>query len=339
MIIDRLMDVVFPARDQSLASVVAGLSEPGDARPADNLVTNEDSFARVAADLARRAPRGVYLGVGPDQNLTYIAQARPSIAFVLDFRRRNALLHLAHKALIALAPDRVAYLSRLTARVPGPLPDDPTAEELVDAFTGPAMDRARLDATIADVADHLRPLGVVAGSEWPELATIQAKLAGPGLSARFLALPMYPTLGGLIRSRDRQGDPAHFLARDSRYQSLRAAQLGDRVLPLVGDFAGPTALRSLADWLRRRELAVAAIYLSDVEFFLLRAGRFAAYIDNLSALPWAEGALLIRTSTREIPHPDRHPGDSSTTILRPVAPFVEAAWAGKIRSVDDLFAM
>jgi hypothetical protein len=200
------------------------------------------------------------------------------------------------------------------------------------------MDRGRLDRAIADVAGYLGPLGVVGVDEWPELAKIQARLAGPGLDSRFLALPMYPTLGRLIRSRDRSGQPAHFLARESWYQIVREAHLGDRIVPIVGDFAGSKALPALGSWLRARGLAVSVLYISDVEFFLLRSGRFPSYIENLGSLPWRDGAVLIRSSTREIVHPDRVPGDSSTTILRPVAPFLEGARAGHFRSVDDLFA-
>ena len=132
----RLMDLAFPGRDESLARVIARLSEPDAGRVADNLITNEDSFARVATDLARLAPRNsVYLGVGPDQNFTYIAHARPSLAFIVDFRRRNALLHLAHKALMMLAPDRLSYLRRLIAREPAK-PADGSAAALVTASRG-----------------------------------------------------------------------------------------------------------------------------------------------------------------------------------------------------------
>ncbi len=339
MMPERLEDVAFPARDRPMARVMADLSEPGTGRPADNLVTNEDSFARVAADLDRLVPPGgAYLGVGPDQNLTYIARSRPRLAFILDFRRRNALVHLVHKAILMIEPDRPGYLARLLARDPGPLPDRPSADDLAAAFARPPVDRARLDAAIAAVAATLAPLGLLADADRPDLATIQSRIAGPGLGARFLALPMYPTLGRLIRSRDRHGRPAHFLARDEWYQALRAAHLGDRIVPLIGDFAGTVALPNLAAWLRRRNLPVSLLYLSDVEFFLLRSGRFPAFIANLARLPWLEGAHLIRASTREIPHPERLPGDSSTTILRPVAPFLEAALAGKIRTLDDLFA-
>ena len=338
MIPERLMDVVFPARDRSISKVVADLSEPDAGKAADNLLTNEDSFARVAGDLDRLAPSGgVMMGVGPDQNFTFMAHTRPSLAFIVDFRRRNALLHFVHKALLAMATDRVGYLARLTARSPRSLAADPTIDQLIDAFGGVEMDRAFLEATIARVESYLRPLGLVEDGEWPEIAKMQAKLTGPGLNARFLALPMYPTFQRLIRAHDWQNQPAHFLARDDWYQTLRDAQLGDRVIPITGDFAGTHALKALGDWLRHRGLALAVFYASDVEFFLLRSGRFDAYAANLDHLPWHKGAVLIRTSTREIPHPERHPGDSSTTILRPVGPFLEAANAGRIKSVADLF--
>ena len=335
---ERLADVAFPARDQSLARAIAGISEPDAGRAADNLITNEDSFARVAADLRRLAPAGgVYLGVGPDQNLSYIAQCRPRLAFVLDFRRRNALVHLAHKALFAASPDRAGYLARLLARTPRALPADPSAAELVAAFEGVTLDRPALEASIAASASILGALGVLADPEFAEVATIRAKLAGPGLSARFLALPIYPTLARLIQARDRGGMPGHFLADEGWYRTVRQAHLGDRIIPLTGDFAGPFAMPRLAEWLRGRGLRVSVLYVSDVEFFLLRAGRFAAFAANLARLPWAEGAVLIRASTREIEHPERHPGDSSTTILRPVAPFLDAAHLGRVEGAEDLF--
>ncbi len=336
----RLQEILFPGRDLTFGELIRSLSADESGPHADNLITNEDSFPRVCGTLARRVPKGgVYLGVGPDQNLTYIAHSRPALAFVLDFRRRNLLLHLLHKALFGLAPDRVAYLSRLTARRPDRdrLGDAPDAEMIVAAFDRQPLDREWLDATVAEVQRVLQPLGVVRDDEWAELATIQARLAGPGMDARFLALPIYPTFGELIRTTDRQGRPAHMLARESFYQAVREVENGDRVLPLVGDFAGKTALPRLANWLRDRGLAVALLYVSDVEFFLLRNGQFDRYIENLARLPWADGALLVRTSTREIPHPARVRGDSATTIVRPVAPFLEAARAGRIKRHDDLF--
>ena len=334
----RLADVVFPARDQTFARVASLLSEPESGPPADNLLSNEDAVFRVGDRVAELAPKGgVYLGVGPDQNFTLIARAEPTLSFIVDFRRRNALLHLVHKALMSLASTRVAYLTRLLARDPGPLPADPTADDLVAAFARTPCDRARLDFQIQAVADVLRPHGVVLDAEWPALATIQARLAGPGLNGRFLALPMYPTFGQQLAARDRRGHPSHLLARESWYQAVRAEHLGDRIIPLVGNFAGPATLPHLADWLHARHLAVAAIYLSDVEFFLVRAGLYPTFAAHLARLTWHPDAILIRTSTRAIPHPDRLPGDHSTTIVRRVEPWLRALAVNPAIGLDQLF--
>ena len=323
-------------RNGGFGRLIAGLSGRESGPHADNFMTNEDSFTRVVGDLDR-APAGVYLGVGPDQNFTYIAKVRPEWAFVVDHRRRNLRLQLLHKALFEIATDRVAYLTHLTARRPGPLPADPTAEGLVGAFRGAAFDRDLLEATRVEIFRALRPLGVLEADEWADLASIQGRLAGPGMDARFLALPIYPTLGELIRTPDRDGDPAHVLAREEHYRVVREAQRADRVVPLVGDLAGDVALPRLAEWLGKRGLTVAVVYVSDAEFFLLRGGRFDAYINNLERLPRDEDAVIVRSSTRAIDHPMRVEGDRGTTIARPLGRFLDAARAGRVRTPDDLF--
>ncbi|MDX2036632.1 MAG: hypothetical protein SFX72_08265 [Isosphaeraceae bacterium] len=335
---ERLENLAFPDRDPSLRALIARLSEPDAGKAADNFVSNEDSTVRVALDLERLAPAGsVYLGVGPDQNFTAIAHARPRLAFILDRRRRNLRLHLLHKGLLALANDRIDYLRRLTAREPvGALGGDATPEAIVDAFRAARFDRSRLDVEIARVREVVEPLGILEPAEFADLATIQARLAGPGLDARFLALPIYPTSARAILTRAGERRP-HWLASSSTFARVRDLERSDRLVPLTADFAGPTALRRTGEWLRAHRLEVGVFYVSDVEFFLLRAGRFADYVANLSALPWAAGAVIVRTSTREIDHPERRSGESSTTVIRAAERFLARAERGEIASVDDLF--
>ena len=70
------------------------------------------TLSTVAAALSERAkPGGVYLGVGPEQNFTYIAAIRPKIAFITDIRRGNLQLHLMYKALFELSADRAEFVS------------------------------------------------------------------------------------------------------------------------------------------------------------------------------------------------------------------------------------
>ncbi len=236
-----------------------------------------------------------------------------------------------------LSESRVAYLTRLTARQPADLPDDPTATQLVEAFTAAPFDDRLLERTRVEVFGLIRAFGILNKSDWDDLSRIQSRLAGPGMNARFLAMPIYPTFGKLIQTTDRKGRPAHLLAQESSYRVVRDAQRNDRVVPLVADLAGSGALPRLADWLDRRGLKVSVVYVSDVEFFLLRAGKLDAYVANLDRLPKHEGSLIIRTSTREIDHPDRVLRDSATTILRSLPAFLDAAKSGHITHPDDLF--
>ena len=71
----------------------------------------------------------MYVGVGPEQNFTYIAALKPKMAFIVDIRRGNFDLHLMYKALFELSADRAEFVSRLFCR---PRPDGLTAESTVD---------------------------------------------------------------------------------------------------------------------------------------------------------------------------------------------------------------
>ena len=107
--------------DSSFAGLVAHLSEPGGFFDSDNVITNEVSYLHVASQLEKKGVHGgVYIGVGPDQNFSYIALIRPSIAFMLDIRRDNLLEHLLFKSLFEMSRNRLEYLCLLLGKpVPG----------------------------------------------------------------------------------------------------------------------------------------------------------------------------------------------------------------------------
>ena len=103
--------------DQEFWKIASDASEPNGYFRSDTLTSNELWFQHVIPDLVRRTrPGGVYLGVGPEQNYTYIAAVRPAIAIIFDIRRGNMLLQLMYKALFELAGDRAEFVSRLFSR-------------------------------------------------------------------------------------------------------------------------------------------------------------------------------------------------------------------------------
>src|SRR5215470_3784716 len=104
------------------ARLVRDLSEEPGYFHSDNFISNETSYLTVVDKLRQLgATGGAYIGVGPEQNFTYIAKIRPRIAFIVDIRRQAVIQHLMYKAIFQLSPDRVQFLSRLLSR---PLPKE-----------------------------------------------------------------------------------------------------------------------------------------------------------------------------------------------------------------------
>src|SRR5437773_667229 len=103
--------------DEAFWRLVSDFSEPNGFFRSDNFLSNEVEYQWVIPTLTSTLEAGgVYLGVGPEQNFTYIAALRPKLAFIVDIRRGNLHEHLLYKALIEMSADRAEFLSRLFAR-------------------------------------------------------------------------------------------------------------------------------------------------------------------------------------------------------------------------------
>ena len=101
--------------DEQFWHLSTSFSEPAGAFPhSDNLVSNETHFVHAVRML--HPMEGVYIGVGPEQNFSYIAKLRPAMAFILDIRQENRSLHLMYKALFEMSADRADFVSRLFSR-------------------------------------------------------------------------------------------------------------------------------------------------------------------------------------------------------------------------------
>ena len=119
--------------DREFWTLIQTVSEaPGTYTLSDNFVSNEPRVAENARWL--RPAGGVYIGVGPEQNFSYIARLRPAMAFIVDIRRENRNLHLLYKALFELSGDRVDFVSRLFSR-PRPAGLDVDARASTEIFT------------------------------------------------------------------------------------------------------------------------------------------------------------------------------------------------------------
>ena len=80
-----------------------------------------------------------------------IAQVKPAIAYIVDIRRENLLLHLLFKALFAQARTRAEYLAMLTGRAP---PADPEQAAPLARLACRARRGGRRADHVAAVAGH-----------------------------------------------------------------------------------------------------------------------------------------------------------------------------------------
>src|SRR5215471_12473803 len=122
-------------------------------------MSNEREFPSVIPKLKQGIkPGGVYFGVGPEQNFTYIAATQPKIAFIFDIRRQNMLEHLMYKALFELSANRAEFVSRLFSRRPT-LELSPTSpvRALFQAYGGARPDRQLFKQNLQAIKDKLAP--------------------------------------------------------------------------------------------------------------------------------------------------------------------------------------
>ena len=129
--------------DHEFWRITTTFSEPaGEFTHSENLLSNERNIAGMSRMLTPRG--GIYVGVGPEQNFSYIAAAGPSLAFIVDIRDENRSLHLMYKALFELSSDRAAFLARLFSRQP--LEGVGASSSAEDLFA--ALDRAGADGRV-----------------------------------------------------------------------------------------------------------------------------------------------------------------------------------------------
>lgn len=335
------------AADTSFAQLVARLSERGGYFSSDNLISNEASYLHVTGKLARLGVKGgAYIGVGPDQNFSYIARIRPNIAFMLDIRRDNLLHHLLLKSLFEHARNRIEYLCLLFGK---PVPrdaerwDDVGIGDLLAYIDTTASDDHRFQRTLHEVATTARGFGFPLSDV--DLATISQfheAFFDEGLDMRFTSYgraprAYYPTYRQLLLETNLEGEHANYLVREADFQFLRTMQLEDRIVPVIGDLAGDHALPEIAAWLHENNERVSAFYTSNVEFYLMASGTFDRFARNVERLPRGSNSVIIRSYFgRGYPHPQSVPGYYSTQLLQSMEGFVTDEVDGGYRSYSDL---
>jgi len=368
-------------------------SEPDGVFFSENLLSNERGFQYVIPTLLGKVqPGGVYLGVGPEQNFTYVAALQPRIAFVVDIRRQNMVELLLYKAVFEMSPTRTEFLSHLFSRkLPADLASDSDVKKLFDAVTAAPLDEAFYGENLRAVKDlllekhgfSLTPADITglervygqfarqgasvgysvsdtdlmgeinrraregrpgtAPSAVPSAATaLGPTVIDPGIIT-FLtngvvirsqvpvqASAPFPNYADLMTATDGAGMNWSYLANAGNYESVREMQRQNRIVPLVGDFAGPKALKVVGEYLRGHEAELTVFYISNVEQYLSPASLKVFY-ENIATMPLASSSTFIRSAQAT----GSQPGIAQSS-LSPIREVMEGVLAGRILQQTDI---
>jgi len=340
--------------DADYWQLVEDFSEPNGYFRSDNLLSNENAFQRVIPALqSTLAPDGVYLGVGPEQNFTYIAALKPRLAFIVDIRRGNMNLQLLYKAFMELSRDRADFLSHLFARPrPPALTDKTTVEELLDAYELASPSEELFVRYLKEATDHLTKTHKFAltaddikGIEYVYNAFYKA---GPDLNYSFSGFPFgggggfrFPTYAVLMTETDGAGHHRSYLATEENYRLVADMEKRNAIVSLTGDFAGSKALRAIGRYLKSHDATVTAIYTSNVEQYLFQSDtNWKKYYSNVATLPIDAKTTFIRSVSNRgyAPGPGGF-GPRAQTRLCPVGDLLKAFNRGQIAGYSDVIAM
>ncbi len=329
--------------DSEFARLVEQLSEDPGYFWSNNYISNETSYLHVLDDLAEMGIEGgAYIGVGPNQNFTYIAATKPELAFIVDIRRQNLVEHLIFKVLIESSETREEYLSRLVARpLSKTLGDDATIDDIVANVESNAADPAFYEEQLGLIYDALANLSdlTLSQQDLADVRLIYREFFRQGFNIKYDSWRsfFFPSLKEFVLETDLNDRHRNWLASKQTFDLIRTMERENRIIPVVGDFAGEQALRRVGRLLESRHLNVSTFYVSNVEFYLFRQRKWSEFVDNVTHLPTTESSVFIRAyANLHRPHPRMVRDHITVTLVQSIHSFLRNARANRYRNLWDV---
>jgi hypothetical protein len=341
--------------DDAFWKIIEDFSEKGGTFVSENFSSNELGYQPLIPKLqAVIDPGGVYLGVGPEQNFQYIAGLRPKIAFIIDIRRQNMIQHLMYKAAFEMSANRADFLSILFSRKrPAGLSEKATVSQLFDAYRNAPKDDALTDTNwkaIKDLLIHQHAFKLTPEDELAMARVFDVFAAyGPTLNyssnidGRGRALPLRGgpnnvSYSDLMVVTDDSGVNRSFLANEESFRFVKEMEQRNLLIPLVGNFGGPKAIRAVAAYLKDHGAVVSAFYLSNVEQYLFRPPQggppiHREFYESVETLPLDASSTFIRSGNKFSSR------GGLTPMMSSIREVLEAFKEGNITAQADLIFM
>lgn len=290
--------------DQEFWKLSSDFSEADGFFRSDNLLSNEIWMQRVIPELLSNIKTpSVYMGVGPEQNFTYITSLKPKMVFIVDVRRGNLDLQLMYKAVFELSADRADFVGRLFSKKrPDGLTRSSSAMDIFTAYRGVESSDVLYKENLKAIDDLLVAKHHFALSEGDRQGVEYVYHAfynfGPQLnysSTGGFGGRYQPNYADLMVATDEAGVARSFLTNDENFQFMKTLEAKNLLVPVVGNFSGPKAIRAVGDYIRMKGATVSAFYLSNVEQYLYQDRIWNAFCRNVASLPLEPSSTFIRS--------------------------------------------
>jgi hypothetical protein len=307
--------------DEAFWKMIESLSEDGGFFTSENFSSNELGYQTLIPKLQGIVkPDGVYMGVGPEQNFQYIAALKPKIAFIIDIRRQNMIQHLMYKAAFEMSANRADFLSVIFSRKrPEGLTETSTPEQLFAAYREAPKDDALAETNRQAIKDLLIRKH---GFKLTEDDEITIDRVFDVFAAYGVTLNYSSNIDGLGRATPGRGGPNNveyadlmviaddngvnrsYLASEDSFRFVKEMEAKNLLIPIVGNFGGPKAIRSVGRYLKEHDAIVSAFYLSNVEQYLFRpplggSPIYREFYQSVGTLPLDASSTFIRSGNRQ----------------------------------------
>jgi hypothetical protein len=338
--------------DEAFRQMISEFSEPEGTSLGgpENFISNETRYADALPVLQKAIHEGgAYLGVGPEQNFSYIAALRPQIAFIIDIRRQNLIEHLMYKALFEISSDRAGFLSHLLSRRrPIAAQTESNVDALFRAYDAVRPDQRLFDENLQLITDRLARHGFhLDAQDASDLEHVYQAFFRYGPQLNYVGISempadvRFPDFERLMLQTDGERLNRSFLANESAFRICKEMEERNLVIPVVGDFAGPRAIRALGEYLRHHGTTITTIYASNVEEYLFeQQDNWKKYYSNLSTLPLSSRNVFIRSvSVTNSGVGSSGPGFRTIMMWDRISNVLHAFNAGTISAYPDIIHM
>ena len=158
-----------------------------------------------------------------------------------------------------------------------------------------------------------------------------------------------PTYATLQNATDAAGKNWAYLATEANYRWLKDFETKNLLVPVVGNFAGPKAVRAAGQYIRDHHAVVSAFYTSNVEQYLFQQGDdWSRYYANVATLPLDASSTFIRSISGgrgsgglppTVAAQQARLGGRLPSVISSIQDLIKAFNEGRVQTYGDVIAM